>query len=59
MNLSESIAWVTGATRGVGRGVATALAAEGARVFVTGLSAEMQKNVTTAAQAKFTELGEA
>jgi dehydrogenase/reductase SDR family member 1 len=45
MNLSESIAWVTGATRGVGRGVATALAAEGARVFITGRSAPVDQRV--------------
>jgi NAD(P)-dependent dehydrogenase (short-subunit alcohol dehydrogenase family) len=45
MHLSESIVWVTGATRGVGRGVATALAAEGARVFVTGRSAPIDQRV--------------
>jgi NAD(P)-dependent dehydrogenase (short-subunit alcohol dehydrogenase family) len=39
MNLTHSVAWVTGATRGVGRGVATALAGQGARVFITGRSA--------------------
>lgn len=38
MSLRDKVAVVTGATRGVGRGVARALAAEGARVFVTGRS---------------------
>lgn len=45
MNLSESVAWVTGATRGVGRGVATALAGQGARVFITGRSAPADQRV--------------
>jgi dehydrogenase/reductase SDR family member 1 len=45
MNLTESVAWVTGATRGVGRGVATALADRGARVFVTGRSAPADQRV--------------
>jgi len=40
MTLDNRVAVVTGATRGVGRGVARALAAEGARVFVTGRSAD-------------------
>ena len=38
MSLENRVAVVTGATRGVGRGVARALAHEGARVFVTGRS---------------------
>jgi len=38
MALEGKVAVVTGATRDVGRGVARALAAEGARVFVTGRS---------------------
>lgn len=38
MNLDGRVAVVTGATRGVGRGVARALAQDGARVFVTGRS---------------------
>jgi dehydrogenase/reductase SDR family member 1 len=45
MIVSESVAWVTGATRGVGRGVATALADRGARVFVTGRSAPADQRV--------------
>ena len=39
MSLDERVAVVTGATRGVGRGVASELARQGARVFVTGRSA--------------------
>ena len=38
MRLDDAVAVVTGATRGVGRGVARALAARGARVFITGRS---------------------
>lgn len=41
--LDGSVAVVTGATRGVGRGVATELARAGARVFITGRSAEPQQ----------------
>jgi dehydrogenase/reductase SDR family protein 1 len=36
--LDGVVAWVTGATRGVGAGIAAALAAAGARVFATGRS---------------------
>ena len=39
MSLDGKIAVVTGATQGVGRGVAHELASQGARVFVTGRSA--------------------
>ncbi len=39
MSLDAQVAVVTGGTRGVGRGVAGALAQQGARVFVTGRSA--------------------
>ena len=38
MNLDAMVAVVTGATRGVGRGVARELATQGARVFITGRS---------------------
>ena len=38
-HLNDLVAVVTGATRGVGRGVARALAAEGAHVYITGRSA--------------------
>jgi NAD(P)-dependent dehydrogenase (short-subunit alcohol dehydrogenase family) len=40
MNLSGKVAVVTGATKGVGRGVARELAQAGARVFITGRSAQ-------------------
>lgn len=49
MNLSTQVALVTGASRGVGSGVATELAQQGARVFVTGRSTssrQPQGNVT-------------
>jgi len=39
--LKETVAVVTGATRGVGRGVASELARAGARVFITGRSADL------------------
>jgi NAD(P)-dependent dehydrogenase (short-subunit alcohol dehydrogenase family) len=38
MNLTSAVAVVTGATLGVGRGVARELARQGARVFITGRS---------------------
>src|SRR4051812_13706232 len=38
MNLNGKVAVVTGASQGVGKGAAHALAHEGARVFVTGRS---------------------
>lgn len=40
MTLHTRVAVVTGATKGVGRGVARALAASGARVLITGRSAD-------------------
>ena len=42
-NLSGTVAVVTGATRGVGRGIASELARAGARVFITGRSADMRE----------------
>ncbi len=46
-NLSGRIAVVTGATRGVGKGVAAALADAGARVYVTGRSVSVEADRTT------------
>src|SRR4051794_38236442 len=43
MTLDGRTAIVTGATRGVGRGIANELAQHGARVFVTGRSAPAQE----------------
>jgi dehydrogenase/reductase SDR family member 1 len=45
MNLSGRVAVVTGATKGIGRGVASELAQQGARVYVTGRSAPDQERV--------------
>src|SRR5262245_57637334 len=47
MNLHARVGVVTGATRGVGRGVARELAAHGARVFITGRSAPDRGPVET------------
>jgi NAD(P)-dependent dehydrogenase (short-subunit alcohol dehydrogenase family) len=44
--LANKIAVVTGGTAGVGRGIATVLAGEGARVFVTGRSMSERSNIT-------------
>jgi dehydrogenase/reductase SDR family member 1 len=49
-NLSNQVALVTGASRGVGRGVALGLAHAGAKVFATGRSikqAELDAHITT------------
>ena len=49
-NLSKQVALVTGASRGVGRGVALGLAQAGAKVFATGRSikqAELGTDITT------------
>jgi NAD(P)-dependent dehydrogenase (short-subunit alcohol dehydrogenase family) len=45
MNLDGKVAIVTGATRGVGRGIASELAQHGARVFITGRSAPDHERV--------------
>jgi len=45
MALDGKVGVVTGATRGVGRGVATELARQGARVFITGRSALAYESV--------------
>jgi len=45
MRLDGRVAVVTGATRGVGRGIASELAQQGARVYVTGRSAPDQQPV--------------
>ena len=50
VDLSDQVALVTGASRGVGRGVALGLAAAGAKVFATGRSikqAELGAEITT------------
>jgi dehydrogenase/reductase SDR family protein 1 len=49
-DLSDQVALVTGASRGVGRGVALGLAHAGAKVFATGRSikqAELETDITT------------
>ena len=46
MTLQGKVAVVTGATRGVGRGIANELAQHGARVFITGRSAEDDERTT-------------
>ena len=45
MDLSGRVAVVTGATKGIGRGVASELAQQGARVYVTGRSAPDQERI--------------
>src|SRR3984957_3040131 len=45
MNLDGRVAVVTGATKGVGRGIGHKLARDGARVFVTGRSAPDQEHL--------------
>jgi dehydrogenase/reductase SDR family member 1 len=45
MNLDGKVAVVTGATKGVGRGIGHELARDGARVFVTGRSAPDQEHL--------------
>jgi NAD(P)-dependent dehydrogenase (short-subunit alcohol dehydrogenase family) len=53
MTIQDRVAVVTGATKGVGRGVASVLAQQGARVFVTGRSVSEGASVdgrTTALQ---------
>ncbi len=44
MQLEEKIALVAGATRGAGRGIATALGAAGATVYVTGRTSRTQQS---------------
>jgi NAD(P)-dependent dehydrogenase (short-subunit alcohol dehydrogenase family) len=45
--LSEAVALVTGASRGIGKGIALALAAEGATVYITGRTVEPGAHVLT------------
>ena len=52
MRMADNVAIVTGATRGIGKGIAYCLAKEGAKVVVTGRSAERGEAVVSNIKAK-------
>ena len=51
-HLTDQVAVVTGAARGIGQGIASVLAAEGARVVICDLDGELAELTATALDRK-------